>query len=88
MKNEASKTKAIGFDIGTSRIVTARQVDDEIQYNVQLNGFVGHSLLQDDRQNAGEGSRAARRGRRRDSGAWQRIGAVRRPARTKISAGP
>ena len=41
MKNDASKTKAIGFDIGTSRIVTAKQTDNTIQYNVQLNGFVG-----------------------------------------------
>ena len=41
MKNDVNKTKAIGFDIGTSRIVTARQADANIQYNVQLNGFVG-----------------------------------------------
>jgi hypothetical protein len=41
VKNDVSKTKAIGFDIGTSRIVTARQADAGIQYNVQLNGFVG-----------------------------------------------
>ena len=41
MKNDANKTKAIGFDIGTSRIVTAKQTDNTIQYNVQLNGFVG-----------------------------------------------
>ena len=39
-RSEASKSETIGLDIGTSRIVTARQVNNEIQYDTQLNAFV------------------------------------------------
>jgi hypothetical protein len=39
MKTE-TKNNAIGFDIGTSRIVTAKKADNGVQYNIQLNGFV------------------------------------------------
>lgn len=40
-KSEESKTESIGLDVGTSRIVTARQVKGEIRYDSQLNAFVG-----------------------------------------------
>lgn len=40
-KTEAIKTEAIGLDVGTSRIVTARQAQNEIRYDAQLNAFVG-----------------------------------------------
>jgi hypothetical protein len=39
-RTEATKSEPIGLDIGTSRIVTARQVNNEIQYDTQLNAFV------------------------------------------------
>jgi hypothetical protein len=38
---EANRTAPIGLDVGTSRIVTARQSNDEIRYATQLNAFVG-----------------------------------------------
>jgi len=34
------KSETIGLDIGTSRIVTARQTNNEIRYDTQLNAFV------------------------------------------------
>lgn len=37
---EATRTEPIGLDIGTSRIVTARKNNDQIQYDAQLNAFV------------------------------------------------
>jgi hypothetical protein len=41
-KTEASRFETIGLDVGTSRIVTARQNQDEaIRYESQLNAFVG-----------------------------------------------
>lgn len=40
-RTEAIKSEAIGLDVGTSRIVTARQTKDEIRYDSQLNAFVG-----------------------------------------------
>jgi len=40
-KTEATRTEAIGLDVGTSRIVTARKAKDEIRYDTQLNAFVG-----------------------------------------------
>jgi hypothetical protein len=40
-KTEAIKPETIGLDVGTSRIVTARQTKDEIRYDSQLNAFVG-----------------------------------------------
>ncbi|HLK66841.1 MAG TPA: hypothetical protein VKU19_25585 [Bryobacteraceae bacterium] len=40
MKSDASKAPAIGLDVGTSRIVAARQVEQSIRYDVQLNAFV------------------------------------------------
>ena len=39
-KTELTRTEAIGLDIGTSRIVTARQNNDEFRYEAQLNAFV------------------------------------------------
>ncbi len=39
-KTEATKSEAIGLDIGTSRIVTARQNKNEFRYDSQLNAFV------------------------------------------------
>jgi hypothetical protein len=39
--NETTNTGAIGLDVGTSRIVAARQTDQQIQYVAQLNAFVG-----------------------------------------------
>jgi hypothetical protein len=40
MKTDAIKSPAVGLDVGTSRIVTARQVDQNIKYESQLNAFV------------------------------------------------
>lgn len=40
MNRSETKPPAIGLDIGTSRIVAARQVDQNIQYDSQLNAFV------------------------------------------------
>jgi hypothetical protein len=40
-RTEATKSDAIGLDIGTSRIVAARQNKDEVRYDAQLNAFVG-----------------------------------------------
>ncbi len=40
-KNEAARPETIGLDVGTSRIVTARQTKEEIRYDAQLNAFVG-----------------------------------------------
>jgi len=37
---ETPNTEAIGLDVGTSRIVTARQTNHEIKYATQLNAFV------------------------------------------------
>jgi hypothetical protein len=39
-RTDVSKNETIGLDIGTSRIVTARQINNEIQYETQLNAFV------------------------------------------------
>jgi hypothetical protein len=39
-RTEEQKTDIIGLDVGTSRIVTARQNNDEIKYDTQLNAFV------------------------------------------------
>ena len=39
-RTEATKSEMIGLDIGTSRIVTARQINNEIRYSTQLNAFV------------------------------------------------
>ena len=39
-RTETSKNETIGLDIGTSRIVTARQTDNGIAYDTQLNAFV------------------------------------------------
>ena len=39
-RTEATKSEIIGLDIGTSRIVTARQINNEIKYDTQLNAFV------------------------------------------------
>jgi hypothetical protein len=38
-KNEP-RVETIGLDVGTSRIVTARQVNNEFKYDTQLNAFV------------------------------------------------
>src|SRR5882757_9502571 len=40
MKTETPKSPAVGLDVGTSRIVTARQADQSIKYESQLNAFV------------------------------------------------
>jgi hypothetical protein len=40
MKTDAIKSPAVGLDVGTSRIVSARQVDQNIKYESQLNAFV------------------------------------------------
>jgi len=42
MKSEGTKggPSAVGLDVGTSRIVAARQVDQTIKYDIQLNAFV------------------------------------------------
>jgi hypothetical protein len=37
---ETSMSEPIGLDVGTSRIVTARQTNNEIKYATQLNAFV------------------------------------------------
>jgi hypothetical protein len=39
-QTETVKTSAIGLDVGTSRIVAARQTGQEIKYGTQLNAFV------------------------------------------------
>jgi hypothetical protein len=39
-QSEKGKPPAIGLDIGTSRIVAARQADRDFQYEIQLNAFV------------------------------------------------
>jgi hypothetical protein len=39
-QTETSKNEPIGLDVGTSRIVTARQTKHEITYATQLNAFV------------------------------------------------
>src|SRR3984893_14389279 len=38
---ETLKTSAIGLDVGTSRIVAARSIGQEIKYDIYLNAFVG-----------------------------------------------
>jgi hypothetical protein len=40
MKTETTKAPALGLDVGTSRIVTARQAEQGIKYDSQLNAFV------------------------------------------------
>jgi hypothetical protein len=40
MSQTETKSSAIGLDVGTSRIVTARQAGQEIKYDTQLNAFV------------------------------------------------
>ncbi|HUA62420.1 MAG TPA: hypothetical protein VML19_26930 [Verrucomicrobiae bacterium] len=40
MSQSESNNQFIGLDVGTSRIVTARQIDNEIKYDTQLNAFV------------------------------------------------
>jgi hypothetical protein len=44
-RTEVTKNETIGLDVGTSRIVTARQINNEIKYNTQLNEFL---LMYDD----------------------------------------
>src|SRR4030081_2270641 len=39
-QTETAKTSAIGLDVGTSRIVAARQAGQDIKYGTQLNAFV------------------------------------------------
>jgi len=39
-RTEALPNEVIGLDIGTSRIVTARQANNEITYDTQLNAFI------------------------------------------------
>src|SRR5258708_17451866 len=39
-QTETLKSSAVGLDVGTSRIVAARQVGQEIKYDTQLNAFV------------------------------------------------
>jgi len=39
-RTETRNTFAIGLDVGTSRIVTARQANQDIKYDIQLNAFV------------------------------------------------
>jgi hypothetical protein len=39
-RTESGKAETIGLDIGTSRIVTARQINNEFKYDTQLNAFV------------------------------------------------
>lgn len=45
--NEKNRKKAVGLDVGTSRIVTARQAEQAFAYESQLNAFVSipHSRL-------------------------------------------
>jgi hypothetical protein len=38
--NKGTNSSAIGLDVGTSRIVVARQADQGLQYQAQLNAFV------------------------------------------------
>src|SRR5579872_6256312 len=39
--NQTQNTQtAVGLDVGTSRIVTARQSEGAIEYNTQLNAFI------------------------------------------------
>ena len=38
--NETNRKKAVGLDVGTSRIVTARQAEQAFAYESQLNAFV------------------------------------------------
>jgi hypothetical protein len=40
MKTETTKKPAVGLDVGTSRIVTARPADQSYKYESQLNAFV------------------------------------------------
>src|SRR5262249_16619008 len=39
-RTEVTKNEIIGLDVGTSRIVSARQINNEIKYKTQLNAFV------------------------------------------------
>src|SRR5580692_5178644 len=39
-QTETSKSSAVGLDIGTSRIVAARNAGQEFKYDIQLNAFV------------------------------------------------
>jgi len=39
-RTEVTKAETIGLDVGTSRIVTARQINNEIKYTTQLNAFI------------------------------------------------
>ena len=39
-RTEVTKNEIIGLDVGTSRIVTARRINNEIKYKTQLNAFV------------------------------------------------
>ena len=39
-RTETTHASAIGLDVGTSRIVTARHANHEVKYDVQLNAFV------------------------------------------------
>ncbi len=39
-RTETRNNFAIGLDVGTSRIVTARQANQDIKYDIQLNAFV------------------------------------------------
>jgi len=39
-RTETTKNEVIGLDVGTSRIVTARQNNNEIKYDTQLNAFI------------------------------------------------
>ena len=39
-RTETTNASAIGLDVGTSRIVTARHANHEVKYDVQLNAFV------------------------------------------------
>ena len=78
-RTELAKNETIGLDVGTSRIVTARQINNEIKYNTQLNAFITipyskmtENVLQKEAvPHSVEGT---------DSGARQRIGAVCGPA--------
>jgi hypothetical protein len=38
--SEEAYTQALGLDIGTSRIVVARNLDKQYQYDSQLNAFL------------------------------------------------
>jgi hypothetical protein len=39
-RTDATTNEIIGLDVGTSRIVTAQQINEEIKYNTQLNAFI------------------------------------------------